>query len=515
MNDKLNKTSDFFYKFCRICLIIIASIASIAILIANFLFTTTVFYGKSEKVTVSNVWTQSVALILVLIIAIILAAILNKIIDKINVKKLFVVFSIAYILAGLYIILNADKGIRADAYHVFDSAKNYMAGNFKDFELGGYMSRYPQQIGLMCLDYLLLKFSSNTQTNFILNLVLVLGINYFNYLIANELFENKKVNIFTIAISFAFLPQLFYIMFAYGLIPGFFMMIIAFYFTIKFGKKPSFKYAIVIVIASAFACFLKSNYLIGCLSIAIYMVICMFKEKKLNYLVLGLAVLVCMSMPTTIATNYFEGKTDADLHNGAPTVLWLAMGTDMENIKRAPGWYNRYNWDTYNECQYDSQKAGEMGKEKLKHNLSQLNSDKKEAIKFFAEKNITQWTDPLYQSIWSGPLKDCGQNVHTGLLKSIYNGQAREHQVGLICKFVTLTIWIFAIAYLIKNGKKQNGWELFFTYFIGGLLFHTIWEAKSQYVYTYVFSLIPLCSYALAQLVNKLATIKRRDKNEE
>ena len=43
-----------------------------------------------------------------------------------------------------------------------------------------------------------------------------------------------------------------------------------------------------------------------------------------------------------------------------------------------------------------------------------------------------------------------------------------------------------------------------FMYFIGGLLFHTAWEGKSQYVYSYVFVLIPFAVYGFVKLADVL-----------
>ncbi|MFM1539689.1 hypothetical protein, partial [Helcococcus bovis] len=51
-------------------------------------------------------------------------------------------------------------------------------------------------------------------------------------------------------------------------------------------------------------------------------------------------------------------------------------------------------------------------------------------------------------------------------------------------------IYLGIAIFLIKDYRKK--YALFLIYFLGGVAFHLIWETKSQYVYPYVFLMIPL-----------------------
>ena len=60
-----------------------------------------------------------------------------------------------------------------------------------------------------------------------------------------------------------------------------------------------------------------------------------------------------------------------------------------------------------------------------------------------------------------------------------------------------VTSFIFAISLLVIINRRKNITNeaiLLIVIFIGGFLFHTIWEAKSRYIILYVVILIPLCS---------------------
>jgi len=71
---------------------------------------------------------------------------------------------------------------------------------------------------------------------------------------------------------------------------------------------------------------------------------------------------------------------------------------------------------------------------------------------------------------------------------------------------------LLGVLVLLLYGKHSEGWEVFFLYFIGGLIFHTFWEAKSQYTYPYAFCLIPFAMYAAAMLLRKIRTVQKREK---
>ena len=96
------------------------------------------------------------------------------------------------------------------------------------------------------------------------------------------------------------------------------------------------------------------------------------------------------------------------------------------------------------------------------------------------------------------------QHTHTGILQSIYNGEHWASGLKSFSKALCLAIWLFSTVYLVIFGRESIGWELLFMYFIGGLLFHTFWEAKSQYTYTYMFVLIPFAAHAVSQLLNRV-----------
>lgn len=498
-------------RFSRTALWVIACLACGAIFAMNILILSEVAYDRTEKVSISWALWQTIPLSVGILLLTAAISQLDRGLEKINQRKLFLLLCAIDTVIALYFFLNVDPALRADAQFVHTAAQNMIAGIYTDVEKGSYLYRYPHQLGLTLYESILALFSANPLWNMIVNFLMVLGINCTCLRISEELFHNKSVNLLTMLCSFAFLPQLFFTLFVYGLIPGFFCIFSGFYQALRFAKDRKTKNLVALVLFCAGATVLKSNYSIGILAIAIFLLLQLLKEKASLKTVIALAaVLLCLAVPNKLVREYYEAKTGADLSQGTPAILWLDMGTDIDNTVRAQGWYDSSVYNIYTDAGYDRQAAAQVGQEKLKENLSKIRQRPADAVDFFLLKIASQWCDPLYQSLWSGPMEDIGQGIHSWLLKSIYHDQLPEDILTVLCKFVTLVIWLGICVFLIFQGKKTEGWELFVMYFLGGLIFHTFWEGKSQYIYPYVFSLIPCAMGGIWELSQKMKRLFHR-----
>lgn len=484
------------HRFLRNALWLIAYLAIGLLLGLNILFLSEVAYDSTEKVTISSALLQTIPLSLG---AALLAAILSQLdgrLEKIPQRKLFCILSAIYAVIALYFALNIDPILRADAKLVHQAAQNFVAGIYTDFEKGSYLYRYPNQLGLTLYDSILALYSSNPLLNMLLNFLLVLGIDYTALRISQELFQNRAISLLTLLCSFAFLPQLFFILFVYGTVPGLFCMISAFFHTLRFTREKKVKNLIALILFCAGAVVLKSNYAIGIIAIAIYLVLHMLKEKATRKMAVALlSVLLCLVVPNRLVKGYYEAKTGADLSQGTPEILWVAMGTNIDNWACTAGWYDGTNYRIYNEAGYDRETASQMGMEMLRENLEKIRQQPKKALDFLQNKIISQWCEPMYESLWSGPMEAAGQETYTRITESLYCDGLAEDTMTVVCKFVSMLIWVGTLVFLICCGRKTEGWELFLMYFLGGLIFHTFWEGKSQYTYPYVFCLIP-CAMA-------------------
>lgn len=68
---------------------------------------------------------------------------------------------------------------------------------------------------------------------------------------------------------------------------------------------------------------------------------------------------------------------------------------------------------------------------------------------------------------------------------------------------------------VIKNRKNMsNEMMLLVVIFIGGVLFHTIWEMKTRYTLPYAVILMPVSAIGLQWAINKISKGKKINKTE-
>lgn len=140
------------------------------------------------------------------------------------------------------------------------------------------------------------------------------------------------------------------------------------------------------------------------------------------------------------------------------------------------------------------------------------------AFKFFYEKVISTWTEPTFQSIWTGPQTARQQYTFTSLLQSIYEGKAGYQSVYIFSLLVLFSIYLFSmismIYQLVKRGLNSSAMQLYpVIFFLGGFFFHLVWETKSQYVYIYIFLLLPIAADGIDRLTETGQKLYTKYKN--
>ena len=198
-----------------------------------------------------------------------------------------------------------------------------------------------------------------------------------------------------------------------------------------------------------------------------------------------------------------------------PSALWIAMGTDPENVYSGPGWYSDYCMTAYYEAGCDAAVASEMGREKILENVAYFLNDPNYALEFFKNKFISTWCEPTFQSIWCGSLTQLGQEVYTFCTTSLYDMGAVYSAVYRLCKGVLMVLLVSAAGFCLVRRKDFPVYGMPLIFLTGGALFHLMWETKSQYVYPYIFMLIPLSAAGLSDFYTWLSARWRKFRGKE
>lgn len=465
--------------------------------------------GEWADVLPNTVWT-----FLVLIGLLAVAYLSRGWLKRFSNRQVFIAGCLLYLLAGLGLIFFTTDVTRYDAAAVFRSAVEMNAGDYQSLEAGGYLYRYPHQLGLVSFECLVLTIIPipNATVFFVLNLAMVLGINWTSWQLADRLFANRSISRYTLLLSFAFLPQLFNILFVYGLIFGLFFASFGLLFLVDYLQKQRMRDAVWATIFLVLSYWIRNNYII--LLVAVALVLCLEFLKKGNkqHLLLLLAIISFAFGLNKATTAYYSSVSGQDLR-GMPKISWLAMGLqDVPNDIRQPGWYNYYVRDIYKETDGDYAAIEVAAKTSLAERLAVFAKDPLYALDFFRIKLLTTWTEASFESIFSGPSKWRMQPHRTDLLKDLYQGGN---------SYILLYQWFHPVLMLIYGGaalflwlrkpKEEEAIHLYpYLFLAGGLVFHLLWETKSQYVSPHVYLLIPFAAAAYVTFWEKWQSRKEK-----
>ncbi len=432
---------------------------------------------------------------------------IKRFLVKITPLKLFLICCVVYLFAAIFLIVTVPDKIRDDAYMIYKHAVKFMHGDYEGLTDGFYIRYFPYQLGMLTYEMGLLSIWNNTKVFFVGNLVFTLLTFFFSWK-SSELLYDEMVAKYTIVLSFGFLPMFFYILFAYGWVPGLFFVVLAGYFLIKHIKKMGKLYWLYCALSLGVAYVFKPNYIIAVVAVGIILFIDAIRNMDIRRFAQCLIVVIIPILINASFLQTWRWITGINFDNGHPYSLNLVMGLmpEEQGVGRRGGWYNGYNFDTFRDSGFDQEKSSEMAREKLAELKEYWTEDYGRTAEFFGLKIWTCWLDPTYQSIWCGPLEDAGQKVDNRLTHSLYtDGHVAIFAEKFMDVFMAF-VYLGAFAYCILTFKKIKCREeniLGLLLLVGGFLFHLISEITSQYVFVYVYGIIPFAAIAFCRIADR------------
>ena len=451
----------------------------------------------------------------IFIFSIILIFILLRFIIKLPSKIIFLLGTIFYLVLGIYLIMHQNDILRHDALEVYKSAKNLNQFNFSSLkQLVGYLYKYPHQIGLVTFERILLFIfgSNNIKALFIVNLILCICDNFLLFKITKVLFNDSNVNKILLVLSFLFLPHIFFILFVYGINYGLFLVLLSLFFLIRFIDDKKWVNLVGTLIPLVLAVIIRSNYIIMAMTIFIILILDFLRTKNWENILLAILPFILISLLNGFLVNSYEKASKVSEIDGEPKIAWVAMGLDDNpTYNRLPGWYDAYVENVYTKHNGNEDKITKDSKKLINRRLNTFLKNPGYTFNFFKNKFISTWTDSLFQSVWSGPNSSMpveGQSVNGRLMSSIYRGGSSYKVLYYYSSVILIIIYVGAMISMlisVRNMSTSNLFVLVFTiYLTGGILFHLIWETKSQYVYPYVYLLLPLTAYGINWFQNMI-----------
>ena len=133
-------------------------------------------------------------------------------------------------------------------------------------------------------------------------------------------------------------------------------------------------------------------------------------------------------------------------------------------------------------------------------------------IKYYSQKLVSTWENPTFQSIWicsTAPrfeyfpeYKDYLEQHKKAM--SMINGNIYDIEENFF-NIYQIIIFIFAGIGIFKNAKSLDLKKVILPIiFMGGFLFHILWETKAEYVIQYYFILLPFTAYGIDYTIRKI-----------
>ena len=424
----------------------------------------------------------------------------KNILKKLNSRNLILFVLITVSALCFFYIFLVKAYPKADQSVVLNQAYQFSINNYETLETGRYMNVFAHQLGLV---FILEKIGNIIgQNNYIfwqcLNVLFINLIIFYLYKMSDFIFEKTEVRNLTLILSMLCIPLLLYTVFVYGNLAGCALSLMAIYYEVKYFKDPKFSYLILSIIFISIAYLIRSNNLIILIAMIIIYFIELIMTKKAFYLLCILMTITCCFGLTLGVKKYYSSVSGHPIDTPMPKTLWISMAIN-DDSPLCEGWYDRYIVDVYEMTNYNYDEANAIAINDIKSRLFYFKDNPKEALRFFSRKINSTWINPDFQSFWIAQTEE--NDSHWGSLeKSIFYGRLNT-SLSFVMNIGQTLIYLGALVFAITQFKKIEFSQLaLIIIFIGGFLFHILWEAKSQYVITYFILLFPYASKGLENL---------------
>ena len=417
---------------------------------------------------------------------------------------------IIFIEAALFAVSAFGMSQRVDQLKVQEAAYAFSWGNKETLTPPGYLGIYPNNLGMAVVLYLLSGITGhyNNAAFMMINALLVPFIYSDLAAIGGKFGLSKKSQIMVMIAGVFFLPLQAKVMIIYGDVPGLFFSIRAMKHASEIAINRPTKKSIFIVIAFlAIACVFKNNFIIFAIAVTIYLAAELLRQKRYKELLIPLCVILCSILLNTCVSSIAGAALGSKISSGASKFSWVAMGMQEE-----AGMYNGYNALTYAQSNFDSTAQAVTAKKDIAQSINGFIAEPNYALGFYIRKILIQWSDPTHNAF-----EFAARNVYPDGNPSPFVWFMSSPQVMSVfsscLKVFQLLMFLGSAVFAIKTMRRKNGSPalLLTLAFVGGYVFHIIWEAAPYYTMSYMTLLIPTGVAGLISLIKKITTVKIKE----
>ena len=446
-----------------------------------------------------------------------LLLLISRLLEKVPAKKVTAALLVWTVILSSAFVCSAKLAPSQDSYIISFFASQSAKGDYSYYR--EYFRFFPYQLGFALYEevfyrvfYFLLPTAPEGFASVALQLLNVLytAVTFFALIkIGGLLFKSERAEKLTaLCLFFCFQPMLF-TTFMYGNTPALCLGVLAVWMLLLFTESGKTKYAVSGMVFLCLGVILKLNTLIFVVALGVVWGISVLKKPTLPSFLLLAAMIAAVLLVKPLPQKVYEARIGEEFGKGIPQSGWLAMG--LREGQSGPGWYDpTYTTTNFLASDFDPERSGENAKKAISERLSEFAEKPGEARRFFGKKFFSQWNEPSYESLWIN-------QVNSSYSRSgrLYEFLCKDHADGFfafmnIFQQAVFLAFTAGLAFMLIKKREINAVILPLV-ILGGMLYHLLFEAKSQYALGYFVLMMPVAGYALETIGAKLKKGKERE----
>lgn len=422
------------------------------------------------------------------------------------------IVTFAWFILLFVIIKGTSLHMVYDQGKVYQGAAEFISGDFTRWQPYNYFYAYPYLNGMVLMEipFLWLFGVENACLAMqYINIVFWYGTIVLLAKLAMK-YYGKTVGRFTYFALLAFIPMWFYMTFVYGTIPGLFFGVLSFYLGKRYEDNKKWFVLLASLLSMAIAVAWKSNYQIFLIALMLILLLHFIQSKEKISLLGSAVALILLCFELTWISLFVHSITGESVEGNTPTITWVAMGLQESSI--APGWYNAYTENMYEEHHYDKEAISQASIESIKERMELFAKEPMYGVRFFFRKTASMWNNPSFQSFTIVTKRNTEGSLSYFWKDLLYDGGVKNVILRFIMDIMHSMTLFGMVLHVILNRKKQD-FKLCVlkVTFIGGFLFHLVWEAMGQYALPYYILIIPFAVQGYEMLIQKVQTLFEKE----
>lgn len=427
--------------------------------------------------------------------------------EEFNPVKVELLLMAVVLVVGVCFILSVKLSAPwySDSYIVLYAAEKAASGDFSG--LDSYFCRFPFQLGYVLYVESMFRIMGSVLPGMPsgyyrlalqgVNLLwLMLGYHSLIQL-TGQLFQSRKIQNFTGVLFLFCMPAVFSCTFLYGNIPGLALGAMGLWMFAGFMRQRHLWQGLLCAVALGLAVVLKLNIMIFVVAVVIIWLLDLLRNRSIKSLLCLILTVAAVLSLSDAPQKIYEQRSGKEFGDGIPIIAWMAMGFSEGHA--GPGWYDEsYTVDAFMDNNMDAEATAEIAKGVIRERAAYFANNPGKAISFFWEKLRSQWNEPTYESLWINKvMQSYGEK---GKMYDLLIGRGERKTAGFMNQYQQMIfLGVFCACFFLWK-KREVLQCLLMVVILGGIFYHLLFEAKSQYILTYFVLMVPMSAYGYCNM---------------